>query len=201
MQEAGIGTKAKIFNASLRMFASEGVENTTIRAIADAANIKNASIYNHYKSKEHILDECYKFFNAYRDECRLTKAQYLRVLQDGTKEEIINIPNYSMPEDKAENLIFALIVTLSRIHIDTKARDCYTAIKREAMAYLREVFETGIEIGRFEPFDLYPVSLLFLSIKLGAAHSVSIDPQNSGHLIEEQAKMLHLLIGIIPFRY
>ena len=201
MQESNTDTKTRIFNASLRLFAFDGVENATTRGIANAAGIKSASIYNHYKSKDEILEDCYKYFVDYSGELRPTKEKYLPILKNGTKEEVINIPNYDIPKDKYENLIYALIVTFTRIHTDSRARDIYIQNKNNALAYLNEFFETGIDIGRFARFDYHPVAHAYLIIKLNAAHSVSIEPDGNDHMLENQAKILRLLIHLIPFCY
>ena len=138
MQEDSLDTKTRIFNVSLRLFATDGVENATTRSIADAVGIKSASIYNHYKSKDEILEDCYQYFMDYISENRLTKEQYLPILQRGAKEEVINIPNYHIPDDKAENVIYALMVTFARVHTDTRARDIYVAYKNDTLEYLKE---------------------------------------------------------------
>ena len=49
-------TKTQIFNTALRLFATSGVENVSMRDLADAVGIKAASIYNHYTSKEQIVE-------------------------------------------------------------------------------------------------------------------------------------------------
>ena len=200
MQESSLDTKTRIFNASIHLFATGGFENATTRGIANASGIKSASIYNHYNSKDEILEDCYQYFVNYKDECRLTKEQYLPILKGGTKEEVINIPNYKIPEDKHENMIYALMVTFARIHTDSRARNIYIENKNKALSYLYEFFRTGIEIGRFNPFDFQPISHVYLSVKLNAAHAVTIDPKGNEHLLENQVKMLNLLIGLIPFR-
>jgi len=196
-----ISTKDQIFNVALRLFATTGVENASMRDIAENVGIKTASIYNHFESKGQILEECYRFFENYRDELRLSQEQYLPILQHGTKQEVVSAPNYDFPRDKIENGIYSLMVTFSNVYIDARAREIYLALKREAMAYLKEFFETGIEIDRFLPFDHQPVSSLYLSVKLNAAHMVSVDPGGDDHLYEYQANMFHLFEHLIPFRY
>ena len=197
----GAQTKARIFSAALRMFATSGVENTSTKLIAAACDISEAALYRHYKSKDEMLELCYQYFVDHINTERLTKEQYLPILREGTKEEVIKIPNYTIPEDKAEEVVFSLMLICARIHTDTRARDIYIANKQNAMAYLKEFFEAGIEISRFGPFDFEPVSRIYLSIKLNAAHCVSIDPEDNEHLLENQTKMLRALIDIIPFRY
>lgn len=50
-------TKEKIFFSAVELFAKNGFKSVSMRDIAREAGIKPASIYNHYKSKELILDD------------------------------------------------------------------------------------------------------------------------------------------------
>lgn len=49
------GPKAGILNVALRLFAEKGYAGASIRDLAAAADLKPASIYAHYTSKEQIL--------------------------------------------------------------------------------------------------------------------------------------------------
>lgn len=51
------GTRDEILAAAARLFRYQGYAATTLREIADAANIKAGSIYYHFASKEEILGE------------------------------------------------------------------------------------------------------------------------------------------------
>ena len=201
MQDNSLDTKTRIFNASLRLFATDGVENATTRGIADAAGIKSASIYNHYKSKDEILEDCYKFLASHFYENRLTKEQYLPILKNGSKEDVIQVPNYYVPESIHENIVYALIVLLTRIRTDTRAYNIFLENKEKSLAYLNQFFETGIDIGRFDPFDYQTLSQVYYSIRLNGVLTVSIELHSNASFYENQAKMLSMLIGLIPFRY
>ena len=48
--------KAEIMCAALRMFADKGFEPVSVRDIAGAVNIKESSVYYHFKSKQDIMD-------------------------------------------------------------------------------------------------------------------------------------------------
>lgn len=49
-------TKEKITEEALTLFAEKGYKGTSVKNIADAVGIKDASLYNHFKSKQEILD-------------------------------------------------------------------------------------------------------------------------------------------------
>ena len=202
MQENKLGgTKSQIFNVALRLFAASGVENVSVRDIANAVGIKAASIYNHYTSKEQIIDACYDFFLEYIDRTRLDEEQYTTVLQNGTKEEIANVPNNQFPEEWKENLNNAFIILYSRMYTDSKALEKYTEMLDRSLQFLERFFERGIELGRFGEFNVRRVSLLFLSAKLFAVQSTIIHHETLRDLGLAQEKMMLELINTIPFKY
>jgi len=50
------GTKKKIFDTALTLFAEQGYKSTTMRQIAKEIGIQQSAIYNHFKNKEDILN-------------------------------------------------------------------------------------------------------------------------------------------------
>ena len=55
-----VNNKEKIFNVSVDLFSEHGYDGVSIRQIAREVGIKESSIYNHYPSKEAILDSILK---------------------------------------------------------------------------------------------------------------------------------------------
>lgn len=54
--------KQKIFNISIDLFSRFGYNGVSIRQIASKVGIKESSIYNHYNSKEAILDSILNYY-------------------------------------------------------------------------------------------------------------------------------------------
>ena len=52
-----MNTKLKILNSALNLFSSKGYNAVSVRAIASEVGIKASSLYNHFQSKQDILDE------------------------------------------------------------------------------------------------------------------------------------------------
>ncbi|MGN0144893.1 MAG: TetR/AcrR family transcriptional regulator [Clostridium sp.] len=55
-----MNTKEKILNSALDLFAENGYHAVTVRDIAAKVGIKASSLYNHFESKQNILDELIK---------------------------------------------------------------------------------------------------------------------------------------------
>lgn len=49
-------TRDNLFEAAVHLFAENGYKGTSIRTLAKACDIKESSVYNHFKNKEAILD-------------------------------------------------------------------------------------------------------------------------------------------------
>ena len=193
--------KARIIDAALEMFAREGYDKITMRDIAGAVGILSGSIYGHYKSKESILQECYNYYVERRFANRLTKEQYLPILKDGTKVDIVEALNYSFNDDILEKMIAALFIIYSRIYIDPQAREIYAGEINESLKYLNEFFHAGIEIGRFREFNITPISLIYFSARLFTAHSVTLRPEEADEWRVAEYSMFEELIKLIPFVY
>jgi len=194
-------TRILIFNTALRLFAASGVENVSMRDLADEVGIKAASIYNHYPSKDELVEACYDFFLENHDAGRLDKEQYTRILREGTKEDVFNIPTDRFPEELAENILYSMIVLFSRIYTDTIAIKKYTQMIDQSMMYMMEYLEQGIQIGRFKKFDVRGISMLFLSAKLFTAQSTTIHPDTLFDWDMAQREMFSALMNTLPFNY
>ena len=57
-----VNNREKIFDVSIDLFSEHGYDGVSIRQIAGEVGIKESSIYNHYASKEAILDEILNFY-------------------------------------------------------------------------------------------------------------------------------------------
>jgi len=55
-------TREKIINASMKLFAQNGYDRTSVNAIAKEAKISKGLIYNHFETKEDIVKGIVEFF-------------------------------------------------------------------------------------------------------------------------------------------
>lgn len=77
-------TKQQIFCAAAELFAQKGYPDVSIRDIAKKVNIKGASIYYHYASKEEILND---ILDYYEDRIRFYLEELKKVDLDTTPIE------------------------------------------------------------------------------------------------------------------
>jgi AcrR family transcriptional regulator len=58
------GTKEKIFDAAVELFAERGYDGVSVRDIAKAVGIRESSVYKHYGSKDEILDAIFEYLKS-----------------------------------------------------------------------------------------------------------------------------------------
>jgi len=194
-------TKTRIFDTALRLFAAHGYENVSVRMIADAVGIKPASMYNHYGSKEKILDACYDFYLEHRHETRLTREQYEPILRNGTKEEVLRVLHYEFPKSIQLNMILALSVITARMGSETKAKEIYTSEINNALHYVIGFFNLGIEIGRFRAFNVLAVALIIFGARMLVGQLVGMTTEITVDWSKAEGEMFDELLKIIPFAY
>lgn len=57
-----LSTKERLFQAAIDLFSKKGYGNVSIRELGAVVGIKESSIYNHFSSKQAILDEITAYF-------------------------------------------------------------------------------------------------------------------------------------------
>jgi len=201
MLEKKQDTKAQIFFTALRLFAANGVENVSMRDIAKEVGIKAASIYNHYSGKDQLVEACYDFMTNHYEIGRPDKKEYELLLEKGSKEDVVSIVMNQYPVDLEEHLIHSLVILFSRMHTDKRAMEKYTELLKGSLQYLTEFARAGIELGRFDSFNVRGVSLVFLSVSLFIAQyrTTSADVYQDWDAARQE--MVSELINLIPFNY
>ena len=108
-------TKQKILECAIDLFASKGYTETTIREMAAAVGLKEASLYNHFSSKnailEYILDEYSQFtITAFE------KDKFSIIKENPTADGILSCMTLTFPEGKIEYYLKELYVILQEQH-------------------------------------------------------------------------------------
>jgi AcrR family transcriptional regulator len=145
---AGAGDRrGAILAIAARYFAAHGFESSTIRQIADEADILGGSIYHHFDTKEEILDE------VIRDTVHRTRDASVRIATAKAN-----------PEDRLAAMIVLNLheVTRNREVTAILYNDRKTLARKENFSYVleaqrdryaawRRVLEDGAASGAFKP--------------------------------------------------
>lgn len=168
------GTQTNIFNTAIELFSKEGYENISMKKLAHAVGIQAASIYNHFPSKESILDEIYSYYEEhYFDNCCYKNISDEQ-LKTSSAEELMSLFAWnfsSLPEDIRVRLTRIAKIIYSRFIIDERANKFFRDIMlTKCLDDLTTLFERLKSMGRLhKDFEIKPFceALLYACLMIG----------------------------------
>jgi len=136
-------TKNKILQTAIQLFNEKGVNNVTIRTIADELSISSGNLAYHYKNKESIIEDAFRQMGAARKDI-LTGVQEIPSLE--------TIYSRLVPLVALEKKY--LFLSLDVIHIARNHPD-FAQLQRkhieQTIAYIRAVIGLSQAVGNMRP--------------------------------------------------
>ncbi|SRR5579883_158054 len=140
--------KAKILNAAFKLFLDHGIENVSIRNIAERIEFSPGTIYLYYRDKDQIFFELYNlaFGRFYEEQQKLQPIQdpYDRLYQ-GCQQYI----RWGLANPKLYDLMFIVEIPMNVI-----AREECEDIGRRSFDLLRQTVTECIEKGKLRIKDV-----------------------------------------------
>ena len=161
----GEATRQRLLRAALELFTSNGYRATTTPEIAERAGVAEGTIYRHFSSKEHLLNEVYRAAHRW--------ASGLVAETDGPHppQERLQRIGRRLLEGAERDPAAArmLLLTRDEPQLDERSRDA----AREFRAALQQVIAAGKSDGvvRSGPAELW--AAVWLSVVAFAAERVA----------------------------
>ncbi|MCL1818175.1 MAG: TetR/AcrR family transcriptional regulator [Spirochaetaceae bacterium] len=204
MWDSLIKTKEIIFDKAIELISSVGFENMSMKMLANAVGIKTASMYNHFTSKQEILDNIYCYYCDHVFDNRPPVEESRHIIETGSREEIFKTLTFNFVSDdpkKYKRMILAAKIVMMRIFNDRQANQIfleYSCLK--PAAYVKELLEYGISIGRMENFD----AAMFADLLLGRIFYLGMKafarPDYYVGQIRKETRIAKMLMDIIPLK-
>ncbi|MEA5004254.1 MAG: TetR/AcrR family transcriptional regulator [Christensenella sp.] len=148
------GTKKKIFVKAVRLFAQKTFERVTIKEIAEAVGVAPSAVYNHFQSKQEILDTIYGFFEEYFTENRPAMEEIAPILGSEPIFDVLHCMDYGFKVSYEEILLLCIRIIFMRALFDERAGQLFRGVVlRESREYVREVYDRAIATGEYTRFD------------------------------------------------
>lgn len=188
------GTKARILEAALALFAQNGYLGTSMSDIAGQLGITKAALYKHYASKQEILDRIVERMNEMDDE-RAKAYEMPETAPDGFAEAYLHTPvekirTYSAAqfdhwtkEPFAAN--FRKMLTLEQYRDPALARLYQNYLAAGPLAYMAAIFRklTDSDQAAMElALAFYGPMYLLYSVYDGAEDKDSVSPLLDTHI-------------------
>jgi AcrR family transcriptional regulator len=166
-----------------------GFEVVTIKDIAHKIGRNQASIYNHFESKQDILDNIYDYFCKQFLLDRPTVDDLEPVLANGSLYDIIDAVFYTFQSEHVDRLINITKIIHTRKFTDERAKQiALEIIVQSGIDFAKAVFDRAIEIQRIKPCDTHTLSLFCNYIRQGLYNRLILDPREENHtqLLKEE---------------
>ncbi|AUB57513.1 TetR family transcriptional regulator [Methanobacterium sp. MZ-A1] len=168
-------TKERIFDVSIELFAAKGFDAVSVREIARGVGIRESSIYNHYPSKNAILDDIFQYFEKELIKMRPPEAQDPAKLNELTLDVFRERVKRTLNILKTPKMAKIFQISSSEQFRDERAKKIilHTLIK-EPQQFTEKVLEKMVENGTIKPVNpkilsvefQYPLFSLFLEYLL-----------------------------------
>ena len=109
--------KEEIIQATLSLASEKGLSNISMSQIAEYIGIKKPSLYNHFKSKDEIIETTYQHLrNESKSSLSIGEIDYARLIEGKSLKEILmlTINNYSNMTAQENMLKFYKIIYAER---------------------------------------------------------------------------------------
>ena len=146
--------RERIIATAVQLFYSDGFNNTTLEAVAEAMNVTKPFIYSHFSSKNELLAAiCSRGIRASLE--ALQKA----VLLQGTPTEKLEAMARDFMLAVLGNQAHIAIFNREEKHLSVEAREAINNLRREFDHKVTSLLEAGVDAGEFQVDDVQLASL------------------------------------------
>ena len=192
-----VGTKKQIFNNAIMLFTQRGYENVSMNDITAAIGIRQSALYNHFKSKQELLDTIYGFFQYHYLSSRPSLDDVTAMLR---AESLLNVIKkgffYEFDAGIRPQMVDIAMLIIQRSTMDeAAAKLCRSLLHGEGINFIEDCLNIAVDIGRIAPADTRSISLLINSIRLQTLFLVLIHTPREfleRHMESEQILIRHV---------
>lgn len=148
-------TRDKILEAAIDLFSERGFHDVSVRDLTRAVGIKESSLYNHFESKQKILDAIYQELTDRYEAMTLPQETILTMLNNMSVEEFLDLSVQNFDSYMVEPRLRKIwkIISIERFR-DERARGFFNRyLVDSALEYQTQVFEGMIQKGLIKDCD------------------------------------------------
>jgi AcrR family transcriptional regulator len=138
-------TKTIIKNTAKKEFSLGGIDQVSVRHIAEKCNISSSVIYHYWKSQDNLLKE---IFTETRKNLGVKRKKLIVVIEP--KSMLRQRVDFQF--DNAVDVVF--ILKYYTHYRSTFKKNAEGYVPKKSYAHIVEVLESGVEIGEFANIEL-----------------------------------------------
>lgn len=164
------GTKWRIFCCAVHYFAEADYSGISMRQLADEVGIRASSIYNHFPSKDAILDTMFGYIEHYSRTFMPDLDELLALVDSLPPREVLRRTHFRYPEAMQSIMAKAILVSAKGMRCDARANACLKWMLIDSPThYATALLNRMLEKGRIRPLDVEAFTELYTNNFYGAA--------------------------------
>jgi AcrR family transcriptional regulator len=151
-----ISTKQKILEAAIDLFSQNGFSAVSIREITKYVGIKESALYNHYKTKDEMLETIYTIFRNEQKQRSLPPVAMLDKILETVTPEAFLMQGFLNFKQTINNPLLVKIWRILNIEQfrDQRAREIIlNDIYKGTIDFLEAAFKIMIKKGQIKNLD------------------------------------------------
>lgn len=178
--------KEEILLVTLELAAENGLSNVSMAQIAEKIGIRKPSLYNHFKSKEEIIEAMYQYFrDKSKEALSLTDIDYGEFIKDKSMEEALqqSVSNYVNMNSGGKMFLFYKVIYSERA-INPNAAKIMTEETRRMIIATKNLFYALQAHGKISIDDVDMAAVSF-AMTIHAMMDYQFDCSCSGESVSQ----------------
>jgi len=154
------GTRSRIAQSAIRLFATHGYDGTSVREIAEAAGVTKPVLYYHFGSKEQLyvamIEECYERFIGHIEQATRSK----RPFRERLRELVAAHFDYFVHEENTARMLYMVAFAPQK----SSPRVDLSKLEQPHLDLLAGVIRDGIQTGEVRAVPALGAAVLLLGM-------------------------------------
>src|SRR4051812_27976452 len=163
---AAEGTRRRILEGALLLFAAEGFHASSMRDLARVVELQPSAVYVHFPSKEHLLAELVRVGHEIHHES--LRAALLEAGAEPVAQLRALVSAHVRVHTSYPHL--AIVVNTEMDALSPELAAPGRALRKQSILLLVEVIERGAAMGRFDPPDTTVTAAAISAMGLRVPH-------------------------------
>ncbi len=168
-RKRGIETMNRILYIAAELFAQQGFDGVSVRAIANRAGIKESSLYNHFSSKAIILEALFEKFILLAPKSRPTDSELDQMMTIMQPEEVFKNIVFHVGSRVSDTFVnIAMIIDHEKFRKPRAAEIYYKYVVNEPVEYYERLINKMAANGMIRAVDarIFAEQYNYVSISL-----------------------------------
>lgn len=181
-------TKERILLSAIHLFAEKGYSEANMKEIAAQVGIRASSIYNHFSSKEEIIEDILAMYGQLLDRGTPDKNEIDRMVRDEAPETILRRMFFSFSDEIYFKIL--KIIFHEQFRMEAVQNFVIKRLYQDAEERLKYTIDKLIEAGKLAPTESGQIARIMTYISIASAmryehHEESVPEENDENMFEQ----------------